>query len=143
MSYCLHELSDVLGATAEPTVVVNDHSTEADVSNVPPAAYDLEVYVTLCFSMAQPSTAIRFEVYFQFDSESCSPIVLQTDVAATKAPRESTWTWLGTAFALEYRVCQLQVPRTADCMRFLIQPADVMDKLVPMSDGCVVTIDRP
>ena len=133
----------MLDATAEQQTDVIAVSKGADVSYSPSVSYNLEVYATLCFSTAHPSTATRFEVYYQFDSAGSSPIVMRTDFAATKAPCESEWTWLGTAFALEYRVCQLQVPRTADCVKFLVQPADVMDKLVPMADGCVVTIDRP
>ena len=100
------------------------------------------MYSTLCFNVAQPSAASRCEVFYQCTSRGSSEGLRHAD-AATTAISESGWIWLGTAFALEYRVCELTVPVTADSVHFLIQPADVMGKLVPMADGTVVTVDRP
>ena len=56
---------------------------------------------------------------------------------------EGEWSWLGTAFAPEYRVCELPVSSEAGAVQFLIQPADVMGKLVPMSDAATIALDRP
>ena len=122
------------------SVDLEDHRHPGSKSAL--ARYDLHMYSTLCFSVAQPSAASRFEIYYQFASRGSSEGLRHAN-AATTAPSESGWTWLGTAFALKYRVCELTVPVTADSVQVLIQPADVMGKLVPMADGTVATVDRP
>lgn len=106
-------------------------------------AFELHLYATLSFSLADATAASRFEVYHKYMSGG-SKVLMPTDAAATSHSKaDPEWTWTGTAFASEYRVCKLIVPSTADAVQFLVQPADGMSKLMPITDATVVTLNRP
>ena len=104
-------------------------------------SFSLHLYVTLQFVLPDLFAASRFEVYHKHVTHSSST----ASGAASDAHQrtEGEWSWLGTAFAPEYRVCELAVLPEADAVHFLIQPADVMGKLVPMSDAGIIAVDRP
>lgn len=105
-------------------------------------SYDLCLYATLCVCQPDDDTVSRYEVYHKFVTSSDLPTSGHAGIAAASLDG-SDWTWTGTAFASEYRICQLLIPDTASSVKFLVQPADVLGKLVPMANATHVTLLRP
>lgn len=99
------------------------------------------MYVTLRFVLADLFASSRYEVYYQYVTDSSSRKL--DPEGGTSQAHEGRWSWLGTAFAPEYRVCELSVRSESTAVQFLVQPADIMGKLVPMSDAAITVIDRP
>ena len=112
------------------------HAGNDDIHHKPfqqkQAPFSLYMYVTLQFVLADLLASSRYEVYYQYSTER----------AASQA-HEGKWSWLGSAFAPEYRVCELPVPSETSAVQFLVQPADIMGKLVPMSDAATTLLERP
>ena len=102
----------------------------------------LWMYVTLGFPLEAAGTASRFEVFYRFAGplKGTDPAVLENN---TVAQGRTAWTWLGTAYAHQFRVTQLLVPFSIDAVVFAVQPADVLDKLVSFDNATITTLSRP
>ncbi len=130
-------------AQAAPSPHKAKQDTEANTTVDPDAPEVIWLYITLHFLPDAAGTVSRFEVFCRTDAPGSSEADQPLSVHRTEESSKTGWTWLGTAFAHQFRVTQLEVPFSSSIVEFAVQPADALGKLVPFQNATAAAVVRP